>query len=77
MSTLAELADQIRALKPSAQLRLAADLIDAHKPDLALVVVAMVHGDLQILETAGALAPDAPDVLERFRAEQLAKKAGG
>ena len=45
---VARLLHQIRAMPPSDRLRLAADLLDARRPEMAFAVVRMVHDALAV-----------------------------
>ncbi len=46
------IADQINALTPAAQLRLAADLIEARKLDTALILVERIALELRLVTAA-------------------------
>jgi hypothetical protein len=47
------LLERIRALEPADQLRLAAELLEARRPRLALAIVASISCDLEILHMRG------------------------
>jgi len=46
---LTRLVHQIRAMPPADRLRLAADLLDAKRPEMAFAVVRMVHDELGVV----------------------------